>query len=165
MQVWNVLHAARWNTGRKKSPFWHHRTTLSGYIFWIKASIDNRKKNLLNSNTSSTCPDNIVNFGLLTAETRWRVWGTPANRLGSVTAWHSSRGRQNFATLNRGRHLYSTGQPSRWALAHILVVFSFFITLFCMVPCGRLSWLFVSFWAHVNSVSYRIVTGRKLRST
>jgi len=33
----------------------------------------------LNSNTSSTCPGNMVNFGLLTAEIRWRVWGTPAN--------------------------------------------------------------------------------------
>jgi len=34
---------------------------------------------LLNSNTSSTCPDNMVNFGLLAAEIYWRVWGTPAN--------------------------------------------------------------------------------------
>ena len=32
------------NTGRKKSPFWHHRTTLSGCIFVAKACIDNRKK-------------------------------------------------------------------------------------------------------------------------
>jgi len=31
------------------------------------------EKELLNSNTSSTCPDNMVNFGLLTAEIRWRV--------------------------------------------------------------------------------------------
>ena len=37
------------------------------------------EKNLLNSITSSTCPGNMVNFGLLTAEIRWRVWGTPAN--------------------------------------------------------------------------------------
>jgi len=37
------------------------------------------EKNLLNSNTSSTCPDNMVNFGVLTAEIRWQVWGTPAN--------------------------------------------------------------------------------------
>jgi len=36
-------------------------------------------KNLLNIDTSSTCPHNVVNFGLLTAEIRWRVWGTPAN--------------------------------------------------------------------------------------
>jgi len=32
------------NTGRKKSPSGHHRTTLSGYIFATKARIDNRKK-------------------------------------------------------------------------------------------------------------------------
>jgi len=32
------------NTGRKKSPFWHHRTTLSGCIFAAEACIDNRKK-------------------------------------------------------------------------------------------------------------------------
>ena len=37
------------------------------------------EKNLLNTDTSSTCPRNMVNFGLLTAEIRWRVWGTPAN--------------------------------------------------------------------------------------
>ena len=42
------------------------------------------------------------------------------SRLGSVTARHSSSARQpNFAALNRGRHLYSAGRPSRWSLAHI----------------------------------------------
>ena len=82
-------------------------------------------KNLLNSNTFSTCPDNMVNFSLLTAEICWRVWDTHANFngfcvLGSVTARHSSSGHQpNFAALNRRRHLYPAGWPSRWALAHI----------------------------------------------
>ena len=37
------------------------------------------KKNLLSSNTSSTCPDNMVNFGPLTAEIGSGVWGTPTN--------------------------------------------------------------------------------------
>ena len=36
-------------------------------------------------------------------------------------------------------------------------VFSFFVTHFCLVPCGRLSWLFVSFWMHANIV-YRIAS-------
>ena len=62
------------NTGRKKTPFWHHRTTLSGCIFAAKACIDNRKKISLNVDTSSTCFRNMVNFGLLTAEICWRVW-------------------------------------------------------------------------------------------
>ena len=65
------------NTGRKKSPSGRHRTNLSGYIFEAKACIDNRKK--LSSNTSSTCPDNMVNFGPLTAEIGSGVWGTPPN--------------------------------------------------------------------------------------
>jgi len=44
-------------------------------------------------------------------------------RLGSITARQSSSGHQpNFAALNRGCHLCLTGRPSRWALAHILVV-------------------------------------------
>ena len=37
-----------------------------------------------------------------------------------VTARHSSSERQpNFVALTRGRHLYSAGRPSRWALVHI----------------------------------------------
>ena len=47
--------------------------------FATKAHINNRKKNLLNSNTFSICPHNMVNFGPLTAEICWQVWGTPAN--------------------------------------------------------------------------------------
>jgi len=62
----------------KNSPSGHHHTKLSGYIFATKAHVDNRKK-LLNSDTSSTCPHNMMNFGALMAEIRWRVWGTPAN--------------------------------------------------------------------------------------
>jgi len=37
------------------------------------------EKNLLNSNTSSTCPDNMMNFGPLVAVIHLRVWGTAAN--------------------------------------------------------------------------------------
>ena len=83
MQVWNVLRAARWKhrtqKSRQKSPSRHHRTTLSGHIFATKACINNRKKKLLNSDTSSTCPDNMVNFGPLAAEIGLPVWGTPAH--------------------------------------------------------------------------------------
>ena len=48
---------------------------------------------MLNSNTSSICSDNMVNFGPLTAQIGLGVWGTPVNservlRLGSVTARH-----------------------------------------------------------------------------
>jgi len=59
-----MLHAARWKCTTQKivknSPSGHHRTTLSGYIFATKARIDNRKKNLLNSNISSSKPHTVV---------------------------------------------------------------------------------------------------------
>jgi len=66
------------NTGRKKSPYGHHCTALSDYIFATEARIDNQKK-LLSSNTSSTCPYNMVNFGILASQIVSLVWGTPAN--------------------------------------------------------------------------------------
>jgi len=63
----------------QQSPPAHHRTTLSRYIFTMKACIDNREKSLLNISISSRCPHNMANFGPLTDEIGWRVWGTPAN--------------------------------------------------------------------------------------
>jgi len=54
--------------------------------------MDNRK-NLLNSNNSSTCPDNMVNFGPLAAEIGLPVWHPckfqRVSHLSSVTARHS----------------------------------------------------------------------------
>jgi len=81
-------------------------------------------KNLLSSNISSTCEHNMVNFGPLAAEIVSLVWGTPGNFngfrvFGSVTARHLVVGVSQTAALNRGRHLFSTGRPSRWAFAHI----------------------------------------------
>jgi len=55
------------------------KIAISGYIFATNASIDNWKKNMLSSNTSSTCSDNMLNFGPLTAEIGSGVWGTPTN--------------------------------------------------------------------------------------
>jgi len=68
----------------------------------------------------------MVNFGLLTAEIRWRVWGTPANFNGFRVLAALLHGNlvvclSQTSALNRGRQLYSAGRPSRWALAHILV--------------------------------------------
>ena len=42
------------------------------------------------------------------------------------------------------------GHALPFLLSILVFIFSFFISLFCLVPCGRLSWLFASFWAHVN---------------
>jgi len=124
-----VLHAARCKCRtqkrRQKSPSGHHPTTLLGYIFATKACINNRK-NLLSSNISSTCPHNMVNFGPLAAEIFSLVWGTPGNFngfcvLAALLHGTLAVGVSQTAAFNRGRHLYTAGRPSRWALAHILV--------------------------------------------
>jgi len=97
------------------------------------------EKNLLSSNISSTCPHNMVNFGPLAASTCPRnmvnfgplaaeivllVWGTPGNFNGFrllAALLHGTLvvGVSQTASFNRGRHLYSAGRPSCWALAHI----------------------------------------------
>jgi len=48
-------------------------------MFAMKECIDSRKKNLLNSNISSTRLHNMENFSPLAAEIGLVVWGTPAN--------------------------------------------------------------------------------------
>jgi len=140
MQVWKLLHAARCkcrtHKSRQKLPSGHHPTTLSGYIFATKACIDNRKKNLLSSNISSIWSHNMVNFGPLAAEIVSLVWGTPGNFNGfcvlvALRSLHGPLvvGVSQTAALNRGRHLYSAGRPSRWALAHILASNAFIRSL------------------------------------
>ena len=69
----------------------------------------------------------MVNFGLLAAETISLVWGTPGNFNGFrvlAALLHGTLvvGVSQTAVLTRGRHLCSAGLPSRWALAHILVL-------------------------------------------
>jgi len=146
MQVYNLLHAAHWSTGRKKvaknSPSRHRRTTLSGYIFSTKARIDNRKKALVKQ---QYLPHMSSQYGELRPTSGWDGFGwlghpskfQRVSRLGSVTARHSSSGRQpNFMALNRERHLCSAGRPSRWALAHIsTLLLSCKIFISCRMVC------------------------------
>jgi len=66
----------------------------------------------------------MVNFGPLAALILSLVWGTPGNFNGIrvlAALLHGTlvAGVSQTAALNRGRHLYSAGWPSRWALAHI----------------------------------------------
>jgi len=137
MHVWNVLHAARWKyrtqKWRKNSSSGHHRTTLSGYIFATPARINSRKKKLV---SSSRRPHNMVNFGLLAAEIVSLVWGTPANFSGFHVLAALLHGTlvvsiSQTAAFNRGRHLYSAGRPSCWALAHISSLFFILAACWC----------------------------------
>ena len=136
MQIWNLLHAARWKHRTQKVAKNRHLGTIAQLCRAISSQLRHVStigKNLLSSNMSSTCPHNMVNFGPLALG--WDRSGSlrhpckfqQVSRLGSVTARHLVvHGRQpNFAASNRGRHLCSAGRPSRWALAHILVASNF----------------------------------------
>ena len=129
MQVWNLLHAARWKCRmqkcHQKSSSGHHRTALSGYLFSTKARIDNRKKIVKQRYVLHMSPQ----YGELRPTNGWDRSGSLRHpckfqqvlRLGSVTARHLVVGVSQTVALNRGRHLCLAGLPSRWALAHILV--------------------------------------------
>jgi len=96
MQVWNLLHAASWKhrtqKSRQKSPYGHHRTSLSGYIFATKAHVDNRKKLVKQQYVLHMSPQ----YGELRPTSGWD-WLTSlghsckfqlVSHLGSVTARH-----------------------------------------------------------------------------
>jgi len=131
MQVWNVLHAARCKYRTQKVVKNRHLGTITQ----LCQAISSQPRHV------STIGKKIVKqqyllhmfsqYGELRPTSGWDRSGSlrhpckfqRVSRLGSVTAWHSSTGRQpNFVALNRGRHLYLAGRPSRWALAHILVL-------------------------------------------
>jgi len=130
-----VLHAAPvpGNAGPKKSPKICHVGTITQLCRDISSQlrhVSTIAKNLLNNNVSPTYPHNIVNLGPLAAKIRWRICGTPANFNGFrilAALLHGTLvvGVSQTASLNRGRHLYSAGRPSRWALAHISSCFFF----------------------------------------
>jgi len=137
MHVWNALYAARWKYRTQKN---RHFGTIAQICRPVSSHswgmYRQSEKNLLNGNTSSTSPHN----GELRATNGWDLLASlwhpfqfqRLSRLGSVTARHSSSELQpNFAALNRGRHLYSAGRPSRWALAHILVYLFFNVYYIC----------------------------------
>jgi len=86
--------------------------------------------------------------------------GTPSlfySRLKTVTyPFHKSF---IFPTINplSGLRTDSTDFMIGLFLLSISVFCFYPITLCLLVPCGRLSWLYISFWVHVNVV-YRIIS-------
>ena len=119
------------NSGRKKVAKNRHLGTIAQLRRAISSQLRHVStigKNLLSSNISSRCPHNMVNFGPVVAEILSLVWGTPANFNGFrvlAALLHGTLvvGVSQTAAFNRGRHLYSAGRPSGWALAHIFCSF------------------------------------------
>jgi len=115
------------NAGPKKVAKNRHLGTIAQLYRAISSQLQHIStigKNLLSSNISSTCPHNMVNFSPLAAEIVSLVWGTAANFNGFLVLaalLHGTlvMGVSQTAAFNRGRHLYSAGRPSGWALAHI----------------------------------------------
>ena len=88
----------------------------------------------------------MVNVGPLAAEILSLVWGTPGNFNGFrvlAALQHGTLvvGVSQTAALNRGRHLYSAGRPSRWAFAHISSSCYFWISI------SKLPW---TAWRHAT---------------
>jgi len=71
------------NTARKNDAKNRHLGTIPKFCRAISLHLRHvstiGKKNFLSSNTSSTCPHNMVNFGPQVAEIVLLVWITPAN--------------------------------------------------------------------------------------
>ena len=100
------------NTGRKNDAKNCHLRIIPQLCWAISSQLSHIStigKNLLSSNISPTRPYNMVNFGPLAV---LLVWGNGLRVLAALL--HSQT-----AAFNRGHHPYSTGRPSRWALAHI----------------------------------------------
>jgi len=111
------------NTGRKKLPSGHHRTTLSGYIFATKACLNNRKKLV----KQQYLLHRSWLYGELRPTSGWDRFTSlrhpckfqRVSHLGSVTARHSSSGREpNCAVEQRAPPIFGRAAITL-ALAHI----------------------------------------------
>jgi len=112
------------NTGRKNDAKTRHLGTIAQLcraIYSQLRHVPTIGKKLLKR---QYLPRMSLQYGELRPTSGWDHFvslGHPSkfqrlSHLGSVTARYSSSGRQpNFAMLNKGRHRYSAGRPSRWA--------------------------------------------------
>jgi len=115
------------NTGRKKSP----KSRRLGTIPQLCRAISLQLRHLSTIGKKLVKQPYLLNmsqqYGALRPNSGWDRFvslGHPCkfqrvSLLGSVTARHSRVGVSQTAALNRVRHLYSAGRPSRWAFAHI----------------------------------------------
>ena len=144
MQVWNMLHAARWKCRTQKSPSGHHRITLSGYIFTTKAHIDNRKKVVKQRYVLHMSPQ----YGELRPTNGWDPSGSlrhpckfqQVSRLGSITAGHLVVGvSQTLQHWTEGATYVRQGDHHVGHWPTFLVLILFFFQYYLRVCLGRIS--------------------------
>jgi len=131
MQVWNVLHAARWKYRMRK---WCKNRYLCT-IAQLCRAISSQLRHVLTIGKKLVKQQYLSHMSLRYGELRltsgWDHFvslGIPANFNGFrvlAALLHGTLlvGVSQTAALNRGRHLYSAGRPSRWALAHTSSLF------------------------------------------
>ena len=126
MQVWNVLHAARWKCKTQKIAICTPSHNFVEIYLRNWGIYRQSEKNLSNSNISSTAPQ-YDEFWPTSGGDQLASLGHPSefqqvSRLGIVTARHSSSGhQQNFVALNRGATYIWQGGHHVGHWAHILV--------------------------------------------
>jgi len=79
------------NTERKNDAKNRHMRTIAPICRAISSQLRHLStigKKLLNSNMSYRCIHNMANFGLLSTEICWRVWGNPAELTGFASCLH-----------------------------------------------------------------------------
>ena len=97
-------------------------------------------------------------LGRLAAEIVSLVWGTPGNFNGFrvlAALLHGTLvvGVSQTPAFNRGRHLYSAGRPSGWALAHISSSFPFSWGRQCLVINSYCRFCHACCWLITNYIS------------
>jgi len=126
MHVWNALHAARWKYRTQKIGIFAPSDNFVRVYLRSWGMYQQSEKNLLNTDTSSTCTYNMVNFDLLTAEICWRVWGTPANFSGFCVLAASLHGTLVVAVSQTLRH-WTEGATYIWQCDHLVGHWSTFL--------------------------------------
>jgi len=129
MQVWNVLRAACWKCRTpKKSPKIRHLGTIAQLCSAISLQLRYVSRIGKKLVKHQCLPHISSQYGELQPTSVWDLLASLRHpckfqqvlHLDSVTARHSSSwASAKLRALKRGRHLYSAGRPSRWALAHI----------------------------------------------
>ena len=141
--------------GRKKSPKIRHMRTIAQLCRAISSQLRHVLtigKKLVKQQYLLHMSPQYGELGPLTAEICWWIWGSPANfnRLsvlaaslhGSVVVGVS----QTLWNWTESGPLYAAGRPSRWALAHILVL------------------LTIIFNSNNNSLEWGLVDGQRWNS-